>query len=325
MNSDMIGGAFGIELSAEGRGFSFSESENCAWLCSGRAALECIVRSMPDRPARAFVPRYTCDTVLTPFSRLGIRVLRYETEDLFAPTNLRLPEPAHPDDLLVLVNYFGLSDPTALQAVACSHPGPCVLDAATALFAPPIPGVPTFYSLRKFAGVPDGGIALAPFPLRLPEETDDSSVRARALLQRSLHGAVASLPWFERLESELSRLPLLRMSPLTRAFIAATDWEKVAERRMENYAKLHERLRSLNRFTLPPQAPSAPFCYPLLTGIPGLRDELIDAGIALPFLWEEVIACTQATEPSNRIARSLLPLPLDQRYSAAAILSLLNL
>ena len=327
MNSDMIGGAFGFELSVRGGGFPFQESANCAWLNSGRAALECILRSMPRLPERAFIPSYTCDTVLTVFRRLGIPVLRYEVEPKFLwnAQELHFPERPGAGDLLLLTNYFGLGDASALLSAVQAHPGSCILDCATALYAPPIPGVPAFYSLRKFAGVPDGGVAVAPFSLTFPEREDDSSIRAQALLERSLHGAVASLPHFERLERGLSDLPMMRMSPLTRAFIAAMDWASIAAHRTENYRILHERLREFNRLALPPQPPSAPFCYPLLTGIPGLRDELIDAGIALPVLWEEVIARTQAADPSNVIARSLLPLPLDQRYSASSILARLNL
>ena len=55
-------------------------------------------------------------------------------------------------------------------------------------------------------------------------------------------------------------------------------------------------------------------CYPLVSGIPGLRDALIDAGIALPLYWPEVIETTEASDTENRLARTLLPLPLDQRY-----------
>ena len=323
---DMIGGAFGSEPESTGVNFPLSENSNCVWLNSGRAALECILLSMPRRPKRAFVPRFTCDTVLQPFRRLGIPTLRYEIEedDLLLLQKARLPGDAGEDDLLLLTNYFGFIPTEALRAAAERHPGPSVVDAATALFAESIPELPTFYSLRKFAGVPDGGAATAPFPLRLPREQDDSRHRLTALRRRDPDGAVASLPAFEEIEKELSLSPPLRMSPQTRGMIARIDWMRIAGKRRENYRHLHAKLRCINRLNLPPDPPSAPFCYPLLCGIPNLRDELIDAGLALPLYWSEVIEATDAADPANKLARTLLPIPLDQRYDAQDILTRLG-
>lgn len=315
---NMLGGAFGAEL-ARVENFPYREGETCAYVNSGRAALECILLSLPRRPVRAFVPRFTCDTVLQPFARLGIPVLRYEIQgNLFAEARPILPESVYENDLLLLTNYFGMSDPQHLRALAEQHPGICVVDAATALFAPPVADVPCFYSLRKFAGVPDGGVAVAPFPLKLPEQEDRSAYAAVALWQRIEVGAVASLPEFDALEARLNTAPR-RMSPLTRALLGSIDWERIACRRCENYPALHARLAPVNRFSLPPVPPSAPFCYPLLSGIPGLRDELVDAHIALPLFWPEVIRDTQAESPANYLSRALLPLPIDQRYTAEEI------
>ncbi len=320
---DMLGGAFGAELPHVGN-FPYAEGQCCAYVNSGRAALECILLSMPRRPARAFVPRFTCDTVLQPFERLGIPVLRYEMRgELFSDAEPQLPEPARDEDLLLLTNYFGMSEPARLHELAEAYPGPCVVDAATALYAPPVDGVACFYSLRKFAGVPDGGVAVAPFPLLLPEREDRSARAAIALWQRVELGAEASMPDFEALENRLQGEPR-RMSPLTRALLDSIDWECIAHRRRVNYASLHARLAGLNRLTLPTVPPSAPFCYPFLSGIPGLRDELVDARIALPFLWPEVIRDTQEESPANRLSRALLPLPIDQRYTPDALIARLG-
>ncbi len=320
---DMLGGAFGAELPHVGN-FPYAEGQRCAYVNSGRTALECILRSMPRRPARAFVPRFTCDTVLQPFARLGIPVLRYEMRgELFSEAEPQLPELPGDEDLLLLTNYFGMSEPARMRELAEAHPGPCVVDAATALYAPPVDGAACFYSLRKFAGLPDGGVAVAPFPLLLPEREDRSARAAVALWQRVELGAEASLPDFEALENRLQGEPR-RMSPLTRALLDSIDWEHIAHRRRENYAALHARLASINRLTLPSVPPSAPFCYPFLSGIPGLRDELVDARIALPFLWPEVIRDTQAESPANRLSRALLPMPIDQRYTPDALIARLG-
>lgn len=316
--TDMMGGAFGLELPCYNN-FPYSESAGCAWLSSGRAALECILRSIP-RPRRVLVPRYVCNTILQPMERLGIPIARYAIGDNLEPLP---PADADTGDLLLLVNYFGLTG-ESIRAAALLHPGPVVVDATTALYCPPLPGIPTFYSPRKFGGLSDGGIACAPFPLQQPEQLDSSTYRATGLLLRAESGATAAAKHFCEAEESLCH-PARRMSPLTRRMIAGIDWADAARRRLRNYAILHAALAPINRLHLPATPQYAPMCYPLVCGLPGLRDELIDAGIALPLYWPEVTDSTTPDQPENRLARNLLPLPLDQRYSPADMQRLLHL
>lgn len=305
---DMMGGAFGLELPYVGN-FPLPEDSCCAWVNSGRGALECLLRNMP-RPHRVLVPLFACDTLLEPLRRLGLDVVRYRVSDQLEP--IPLPD-ASPDDLLLLVDYFGLWGNRARRAAA-SHPGPVVMDATMALYAPPVPGIPAFYSPRKFGGLADGGVACAPFPLVLPEDEDRSAGRSLGMLQRLELGAVGAVRAVDEAERELS-VPVRRMSPLTRRLIAGIDWRASEKKRVAHYMFLHAALKDLNRLDLPDDPPSAPFCYPLVSGVPGLRDALVEAGIALPLFWPEVIEATEACEAENRLARTLLPLPLDQRYS----------
>ncbi len=306
--NDMMGGSFGPELTIYSN-FPHTESSCCALLCSGRAAFECLLNNMP-RPRRVLIPRFICDTVTEPLLRMGLTIVRYEVTEQLEPCP---PTNAGSGDLLLLVNYFGLTG-EAVQAAARRHPGPVIVDATTALYTPPLPGIPTFYSPRKFGGLCDGGVACAPFPLELPAEQDCSATRMLGMLQRSENGLTTAAEAIQQAEDSLSA-PAKRMSPLTRELIQSIDWQTAANKRLQNYATLHTALAPINRLQLPAQPVFAPMCYPLVCGIPGLRDELIDAGVALPLYWPEVIAATSADETENRLSRTLLPLPLDQRYT----------
>lgn len=315
---DMTGGFFGLELPDYGN-FPYTEGPCCAYLNSGRAALECLLSHMP-RPACLYVPRFICDTVLEAPARLGIPVRRYNCTPRLAPI---LPA-MRGDELVLLVNYFGLTD-EAVAAAAAQLPGRCLVDATTALYTPALPGVPTFYSPRKFCGVADGGVACAPFPLvQQPGADDQSSSRSLYLLQRVESGAEAALPASEAAEATLAAPPR-RMSQLTRRLLRSIDFAAAAARRMENYATLHHALGDLNHLPLPEMPRHAPMCYPLVSGIPGLRDALIDAGVALPLYWPEVINATEAGAEENKLARRLLPLPLDQRYTKTDMQRLVKL
>lgn len=304
---DWLGGAFGLELPG-GHRFPYPEGDCCCYVSSGRAAWECLLSGMP-RPRRVWVPRFACDSLLQPLSRMGLPVRRYAVSLQLEPLP---PSDVAEDDLLLLINYFGLTR-EAVRRAAQAHPGPVAVDATTALYCPPLPGIPTFYSPRKFGGLADGGIACAPFRLAPPPGQDFSSARMQGLLQRAEVGAAAAALSIQQAEDSLNAPPR-RMSPLTRRLLACIDWEGAAQARLKNYAVLHKALAPLNRLALPDTPPSAPFCYPFVTGIPGLRDALVDAGVALPLFWPEVIEATHADEDENRLARTLLPLPLDQRY-----------
>lgn len=303
-----MGGSFGAELPLYNN-FPYTESSGCALLSSGRAALECLLNNMP-RPRRVLIPRFICDTVTEPLLRMGLTIVRYEVTEQLEPCP---PTDVDSGDLLLLVNYFGLKG-EAVQAAALRHPGPVIVDATTALYTPPLPGIPTFYSPRKFGGLCDGGVACAPFPLQLPAEQDCSTTRMLGMLQRTEFGLSHAAAAIQQAEDSLSA-PAKRMSPLTRKLLQSIDWQLAAHKRLQNYSTLHAALAPINRLQLPAQPAFATMCYPLVCGIPGLRDELIDAGVALPLYWPEVIATTSADETENLLARTLLPLPIDQRYT----------
>ncbi len=315
---DMMGGFFGLELPEYGN-FPYTEDTCCAWLNSGRAALEVLLTHLP-RPERLWIPRFICDTVLQAPEHLNIPIARYSCTSRLEPV---LPDVGD-NDLVLLVNYFGLTQDYVQQTASRFH-GRCVVDATTALYCPPLPGIPTFYSPRKFCGVADGGIACAPFPLtNLPGSQASSSRNSLFLLERLESGAAAALPASECAEQALCATPC-RMSRLTRRLLNSIDFEKSAHQRLLNYSHLHQALHCINRLPLPEHPGSAPMCYPLVSGIPGLRDTLIDAGVALPLYWPEVLEATQPDDAENILSRQLLPLPLDQRYGEEDMKRLLEL
>ena len=307
---DMMGGFFGLELPTYGN-FPYVEGSCSLFTNSGRAAFECLLRNMPV-PETLWVPFFICDTVLEAPERLGIRVQRYSCTHQLQP---ELP-PVGAHDLVLLVNYFGLTE-THLRDAVTKLPGQCIVDSTTALYNPPLPGVPTFYSPRKFCGVADGGVATAPFPLVWkPEQLSCSATESLFLLERIESGSIAALPGSESAEQALHSPPQC-MSRLTRKLLSSINFDSAASQRLQNYGTLHRALGSINRLYLPNTPMHAPMCYPLICGIPELRECLIDAGIALPLFWAEVIEHMSPDSAEYQIASRLLPLPLDQRYNQA--------
>lgn len=319
MNTAMplLGGAIPLcQTGQQKEPFPYPASASCLWVNSGRAALECIIRSLPQQPEHVLLPRFICNTLTEPLQRLGIPIIRYGISPQLHPL---LPRNIGQRDAIIAVNYFGLTE-TGVHTAAKQYPGQVIMDATTAFYTPVIPGVPAFYSPRKFTGLAEGGIAVAHHPFRYqPCATSPADTLSRQL-QQSPHNEVLR----QQAEDALTAPPQ-HMAPLTRELMLSTPWGTCAQKRLENYAELHRALRSINRLQLPEHPAYAPMCYPLICGLPGLRDELIDAGIHLPLYWPEVIAATESTETENYLARTLLPLPLDQRYNRTDMQRLIRL
>lgn len=314
---DMMGGFFGLELPAY-HNFPFPESECCVWTNSGRTALACILDNLP-RPRRIYIPRYICHTLAEPLTDFST-----ETYGCRADLSPILPDDAQQEDIIILVDYFGLTARHVLDAAA-QFPGQVIVDATTALFGKSGEQFPTFYSPRKFVGVPDGGVACAPFPLeQRPEATTPVSAASLHLLQRIEGGVLSAAAAAQQAENALCGTRFA-MSPLTRRLLRSINFKAVAERRLSNYRSLHRALAPLNRLKLPEHPDSPPMYYPFVCGIPGMRDDLIDAGVALPLFWEEVIDTTPAHSTENTLSRTLLPLPIDQRYDENDMQQLLRL
>jgi hypothetical protein len=97
--------------------------------------------------------------------------------------------------------------------------------------------------------------------------------------------------------------------------MCSIDYESIARKRLDNFRYMHERLGSWNRFAIDLNSLSVPYCYPFRTIFPELRNELIDAGVLLPILWEDHLQNAAPYSTECILSQQLLPLPIDQRCS----------
>lgn len=309
VNPAPIGGYFELELP---RG-NFPHADGLL-LSSGRACIELVLRGR--RPARVYVPHYTCDVVVEPIKRLGIAVAFYPVSPALQPN----PLPAvAADEMLVANNYFGLQDGEC-AGLAEQLGNRLILDYSQAYYAAPGGhGAFTFYSPRKFCGVPDGGILTGATPKEMAVAADlprdRSWERGSHLLQRVDDGAKAGYAAFQRNDASLTNLLPMRMSHLTRRLLEAQDHIEARRRRRANFAVLHAALGTRNTFTPPPlDSFECPMVYPFRTANPDLRRRLIAADIFVATYWPNVRRWCAPDSEEYRLTEDLLPLPIDQRY-----------
>jgi hypothetical protein len=300
-----IGGFLPLELAPAGAPYH----SGAVALTSGRACWHAILRCC--RPSRVLVPFYVCDAVLQPLYATGTPFLFYPITDEFEPD---LESGPAPGELLLVVNYFGLLTPV-VDMYAGSHPGRAAVDDTQAFFRRGNSGGGwSFNSARKFFGVPDGGFLYGP-ATGLDDLPPSVSADCDHLLARLAGDDERAWDQFKEHETRIGIEPRA-MSVVSARLLAGADMSRARCRRRSNFGVLHRRLGSINTIALSlDRADEAPMCYPFLPARDVDRTALSRAGVFVPVLWPEIERRPEPEfERERRIARRLLPLPIDQRY-----------
>ena len=276
-----------------------------------RNALEYIILQLPDAK-RIFVPYYTCEAVIEPLKRLPVEYVFYHIdEQLEMVEEIDLKE----GDYLITNNYFGVKD-AYITELADRYGERLIVDNAQALFAPVLPGIKAAYSTRKFVGVADGGFAVVvSAESALTYELDNSSNHDSHLLIRKEKGAEAGFRDYQANECKLDNQPIRRMSPQTQFILSHIDYETVIQQRRQNYRFLSEALGEMNLIQLPfMDSFACPMVYPFMTNDESLRARLIENKVFVARYWPNVLEWCSENELEYKLAKQIIPIPIDQRY-----------
>ena len=258
-----IGGYFSLEC-----GSSPLYHPEGIYLNSGRNALRHIIRSCKIK--KLYVPDYTCPVVNDAVSRENCEIILYELNQDFIPIN------KFPKDAFVLYNnYFGVCG-KQVQSMVARYPN-LIVDNAQSFFSAPC-GLASFYSPRKFFGLPDGGIAFCKSGIDQNYPIDTSSdFRFSHLLSRSLRGASAGYAEFCKNDASFDKLEIMKMSSLTLAIMGNIDYNGIREKRLKNFQTLHQLLEPEKKWDL--ASDDVPMIYPYFTKDADLKRYLINNNI----------------------------------------------
>lgn len=266
----------------------------------GRNALAYLIEAK--RIDKLWMPKFMCDSCDKVLSDRGVVVEYYSIGLDFKPI---VPEW---DGWMYVVNYYGQLSNEYLASLGDR----VIVDNAQAYFQDPVPGMDTLYTCRKFFGVADGAVLYTDKTIEV-EQQDESFRRMNFLLGRYERTASEFYPEYAANNNFFENEPIKRMSKLTENLLHGIDYERVRQRRTENFAFLHERLHGINRLNL--TIPEGAFMYPLyLENGAEIRKKLQAMKIYIPTLWPSVFALCGKMEPEYDMAKNILPLPVDQRY-----------
>lgn len=294
-----IGGYFELELPR------FPELHaNAIALNSGRFCLEYILRCK--KYSKVYVPYFTCDSVVEPLEKLGIRYGFYHIDKDYKITDeIKLAE----GEALLYTNYWGLQDDYCLK-LASKYNHQLILDYTQAFYSKPIGGIDTFYSCRKFFGVPDGGYLYTDVKADFEIKQDESYTRIDSLVKRIDLSPEAGYNDFHEVSAGFHNLQMRRMSKLTKRMMQGIDYVQVAQRRLDNYNYLRKLLGGRGLCY-----GEVPMVYPYMTNQgQELRQKLITNKVFVAKYWSNVDEWAGLDATETWMANHILPLPIDQRY-----------
>lgn len=267
----------------------------------GRNALAYLIKSKKIK--KIYMPKFMCDSCDKVLNDNGVDVIYYNIGLDFRPVLSSW------DGYLYIVNFYGQLSNQYIESLGRN----IIVDNAQSYFQEPIDGIDTIYTCRKFFGVPDGAILYTDCRIEI-DVIDQSYSRMNFLLGRYERTASEFYKDYVDNNHLFKHEPIKCMSKLTDNLLHGIDYEFVKKRRTENFAYLHKQFKEENQLKL--ICPAGAFMYPLyLMNGADIRGKLQEHKIFIPTLWPAVFEICNEDELEYDMAKNILPIPIDQRYS----------
>jgi hypothetical protein len=298
-----IGGYFELQLTPGAEYYP-----NLIRLNTGRNALEYILKQKGY--TKIYIPYFTCDVILEPIIRLKVEYRFYSINELLEPV---IDFVIEPHACFLYTDYFGVKREAVKKlSKQIKH---LIVDNSQSFFSEALPGVDTFYSCRKFFGVPDGAYLQIRKKLGRKLPVDSSINRFSHLIKSIELGTEAGYADFKANNEVLENNEIRSMSPLTQRILSGIDYAECARIRKRNFDFLHKHLEASNLFKFDVTDDCVPMVYPFLHNARDLKLHLIQKKIFVATYWPNVFKWTNKKMYENYLARCLVPLPIDHRYN----------
>lgn len=287
-------------------------------LNTGRNALEYILKQKGY--TKIYIPYFTCDVLLEPIKRLDVAYQFYSINEQFEPI---IDFEIEPHACFLYTDYFGIKNETVKNL--SEQIKNLIVDNSQAFFSEPLPGIDTFYSCRKFFGVPDGAYLQINKKLGKKLPLDSSTNRFSHLIKSIELGIEAGYSDFKANNDALTDNEIRSMSVLTQKILSGINYADCARIRRQNFNFLHKHLQAHNLFKFDIPDDCSPMVYPFLSNDRDLKLHLIQKKIFVATYWPNVFKWTNNKMYENYLARCLVPLPIDHRYNLQDMFFMLNI
>lgn len=273
----------------------------------GRSCLAYLIEAR--KITKIALPKYCCSSVRELCERYNLNIHMYSVDKNMLP----IIDWTDEDRYLYVVNFFGQLSVEQVNTLKKKN-DKMILDNAQAYFMPPIKGIDTIYTSRKFFGVADGAILATDAMLERIIPLDISYNRMNFLLGRYEGNASDFYKEYSDNNEYFDTEPIKHMSKLTENILHGINYSSIKKNRTCNYLYLEEKLGKINE--LKPKMIEGAFAYPLLIqNAQKVRKILADRKIYIPLLWPNVLEENTRDSFEYRFSYGILPLPVDQRYN----------
>jgi hypothetical protein len=299
-----IGGFFELEIETKKEYHKTHYKYNCA-----RNALVSLIQAK--KISKIFIPAYICESIINGLKKNNIDFSLYSINNIVSPF---CDEKVKENEAILLVNYFDIVDITSVIPIDDNRT--YIIDNSQAFFRMPVKNFDTFYSPRKFFGIPDGAYLYTNFDFKdeydlLPENY--SYGLCKHLINRIEFGPENSYPFFKETQNLFKEGAISKMSALSNHLLTSFNYERLKSKRLNNFKFLNDKFFDINKLTI--NSYNVPLCYPLLIeGGKFIREELIKKKIFVPQYWSFVLNLNQSYKYEKMIAENLVCLPIDHRY-----------
>lgn len=297
-----IGGYFELELNKKEE-----YHQEAIRLNTGRNAFEYLL--LANSYTKVYMPFFTCDVLLEPLKKHQIAYEFYNIDEQFEP--LFDYDIVQSNEIFLYTNYFGLKD-DFIKTLAIKFKK-LIIDNSQSFYSKPLTGIDTFYSPRKFFGVPDGAYLYSNKKLEMSFEKDVSFNRCIHLLKRMDSNAESGYADFIVNDKGLMNQDIKEMSNLTQALLSAIDYNISADKRIQNFNLLHQALKESNKFEIDVLNIGVPMVYPYWSNNVTLRQKLLDNKVYTAIYWQNVRDWSEKDSLEYCMAKQIIYLPIDQR------------
>ncbi len=281
--------------------------EDAVKLNCGRNALAYILEAR--KINTIWLPYFLCTSIKDICKKCGVKIKFYHIDYQFLPQNIEISK----EEWIYLVDYYGQVSREKLLDMVEKYQN-VIVDFAHNYFAEPIANIDTLYTCRKYFGVSDGAILYTKQKLNRLLPQDESFERIHYILGRYERTASDFYLEASANNDRFSEEPIKTMSKLTNNLLHGISYDRIKQIRTENFNFLRERFESINRLHV--QTVDGAFMYPLwIENAIEIKERLLQHKIYIPTLWPNVLEEVPAEWLEWEMAKNILPLPVDQRYT----------
>lgn len=263
---------------------------------------------MAKKAEKVYIPVYLCESVRNSLEKYNISYAYYNIDSDFSP----LIEDVKESEAIIVTNYYGIGHNN--ERLVDKFPN-VIFDNTQAFYEKPVKGAANVYSARKFFGVCDGAYLISeniPPALHEPYKPEHSGFLTDCIT----HSTNYAYNEFLLNEKQIEESSVLGMSSLSRRILQGTDYDNVRKIRQNSFRLLNDKLNSINELKLPSNPDTVPMTYPLLLSRDGFRQALVSEKVYVPQWWKYILSENNANSFERKLSEFLIPLPIDQRYTA---------